>query len=66
MKNKGNTKYKIGDILYNPPNTAATYKVIGLQTIDGVLNYVLLWQEQGIQFTARVDVVDVSSEWAKL
>lgn len=60
------TKYKIGDVLYNPPDTADNFTIVGFQTTNGAQEYVFYQNQSHITFYVLVSVVDNSSAWAKL
>jgi hypothetical protein len=59
-----NTKYQVGDILYNPPDTADTFTITGFQEINGVLYYNFVQNQDQTTFVEPVSLVDNSTAWA--
>ena len=65
-KTSATPKYKIGDILYNPPDTADNFTIQGFSVVGGINYYVLRQNQDGTIFDAAVSLVDNSTAWAKL
>jgi len=66
-KARAATKYKIGDVLYNPPDSQDTFTILGTSQVQGgPLQYVFKQNQSGVIFYVDVSIVDNSSAWAKL
>jgi hypothetical protein len=63
----GSSKYKVGDNLYNPPDSADTFKIMSITTVNGVLTYNFKQNQTGVTFSEPVSLVDGNpSQWAKV
>jgi len=61
------TKYKVGDVLCNPPDLLDTFTIIGFRTIDGIKNYVFQQNQDMVSFNVPVATVDgLPDKWKKV